>query len=195
MKKTLKINFKGRPDLACSSDELRPAMNVIYIHKGGLVATNGHILVKFPLAVSGFEEHAEKLEGYTINPEQYREILRYNILQFENPGEIKAYKTVSSGGFWTVFKLKHISEIAERGFPEYEKILAFEGQEIDEIGLNQYVLQRLLSCFQGLPHVGNLRLRFQKKNQGIHLSPEDSELKEQGLYALIMPVMLNPFES
>ena len=175
--------------MACYPDDFRPAMAHIYCHKGGLVASNGHILVKFPLSVSGFQEHAEKLEGYAIHPAQYREILKYNVLKFENPGEIKAYKTAGSTGFWTVFKLKPMAEIEKRGFPDYEKILDFEQSEVDEIGLNQFTLKNLIKCFQGFPGVGNWRFKFQAKNKGIHLEPESEEL--EGVFGLIMPVMIH----
>lgn len=194
-----KEKFLGRPDRACSSDYLREAITLIYCHNGNFVATDGHILVKIPIRVSSLsdglsnemtQKAREVLEGRLIHPAQYRELLRYNLLKFENPGEIRALKINGTTTFETIFRFSTGKEM-ELTYPNYEALTTFEGAEINEIGINQNVLNRLFSCFESLPGVGNWKFSFQAKNRAIHLSSQSEE--NEGVLGLIMPVMLNDY--
>lgn len=174
----LKINFKGRPDYACSTDRLRPIMNYIYFHKGNMVATDGHVLIKIPLSLSNLEHHSEDLEGYVVHPKQYREIIKHPVVKIS-----KGMITGLSDGYSVDYRLKTAYEIEGNGYPDYEKALEYKHADINKIGLNANKFNQIAKCFYG---DGQLRLRFQERN-GIHitLSGEDGQL------GILMPYVLH----
>lgn len=181
MRRKDKLNFIGRPDRACSLDELRVSMNYILIDDQCMIATNGHFLVKIPLSLSNLSGDTNLLEGYMIHRKQFMELLKYDIIQLINEGEIRA----STDGFHTIFKLAKSTDFTPN-YPNYKSILNFEKNPISEIGVNQFVVKQMMTCFDGIDHVGNWRMNFQAANKSIHFTSEAYD----DLFGLIMPVML-----
>jgi hypothetical protein len=174
----LKINFKGRPDYACSTDRLRPIMNYIYFHKGNMVATDGHILVKIPLSLSGFEQYSEDLEGYLVHPKQYREIIKHPVIKIS-----KGMITCVSEEYSVDYKLKTAYEIEGNGYPEYENVIGYKSADINRIGIDANKFNQISKCFH---HGGALRMRFQER-AGIHITPS----AEDGQFGVLMPYILS----
>lgn len=178
-----KFNFVGRPDRACSTDLLRPAMCQIYIDNGIMVATNAHILVKIPLHYSSIQGDLSLINDHYIDPRQYREMLTYNMLFVENTGEIKAKR--SGTEYATIFKLAHRDTIGR--FPNYEAVISYTDENKGYVGLNSGRLKQLISCFEGVEGVGTLVFKIQNPSKSIHVHYEGSH----DVFGLIMPVILN----
>lgn len=182
MAKPLRLNFKGRPDRACSDDILRPQMNYIYIDNGVMVATNGHILVKIPICYSDLMGDLELLNEHYIHPRQYREMLTYDVLQVTGKGEITARRDGVS--YNTVFKLSTCDSIGI--FPNYKAVMSYKKESLGFVGLNISVLKKFLSCFDGIEGIGNLIVKIQNPSKSVHMHYEGSE----DVFGLIMPTML-----
>ena len=173
----LKINFKGRPDYACSTDKLRPIMNYIYFHKGNMVATDGHILIKIPLHLSLHQDHSEDLEGYVVHPKQYREIIKHPVVKIS-----KGMITGLSDGYSVDYRLKSAAEIEGNGYPDYENVTGYKSADINKIGVDSNKFNQISKRFH---NTGPLRLQFQERG-AIHitLSSDDGQL------GILMPYLL-----
>jgi len=180
-----RFNFKGRPDRACSDDDLRPAMTYIYVDQGNMVATNGNILVMVPLEISDILGEKDLLNGCYIHPMQYMDMLKYDMLKVTEKAEITATKRCYSQSFTTVFKLKTEADFDVK-FPSYKNAMEFEAGAVAEIGVATRQTMKLLSCFDGLCVTGNFKLEFQSPSRGIRFTSEE----HSGLIGLLMPVML-----
>jgi len=182
--KKAKYNFKGRPDRACSTDELRPAMNYIFIDEGCMVATNGYILVRIPLDFSDLIGDIQLLDGWLIHRQQYIELLRYDSVSITGEGELRAVKGGSFESFSATFKLKHKSQ-ADR-YPDYKNILDYKSEAIDKIGVTKSVLKTFLSCFDGLD-TNRFAMKLQSKGRAIHFHSDGND----EIFGIVMPAMLN----
>ena len=178
-----KMNFCGRPDLACSTDDMRPVMNSIFIDEGCMIATNGHILVKIPLSLSNLFGEISQLNQYYIHRSQYKEMLRYQNLIITGEGEITAKNL--GADYETVFKLISQSELGK--FPDYKNVIDYKEENLGYVGLNSHTLKTFISCFYGIEGNGNMVIKLQSPNRAVHFSSEDHE----GLFGLIMPICLN----
>lgn len=183
MKKKQKYNFKGRPDRACSTDELRPAMNYIFIDEGNMIATDGQILVKIPLSLGGLIGDVSQLHGWLIHKNQYTEMLRYDILRVTGPGEITGIKGSKFATFRTVFRLN-----ADMKFVDYKHVLGFEPESIPKIGVNAKLLAKLISCFEGIDLIG-FKMEFQGPSRAIHFHSTGQDKS----FGLLMPYMLSDY--
>lgn len=183
MKKKQKYNFKGRPDRACSTDELRPAMNYILIDDNCMVATNGMILVKIPLDFSELIGDTGLLDGYLIHRQQYIELLRYDIVSIAGEGELKAMKNTGLDSFSATLKLKHRSKIDQ--YPNYKSVIDYSLGTVGQIGVSKGIIKKFLSCFDGLD-VNRIVMKFQAQNKAIHLHSADND----NVFGILMPVML-----
>lgn len=188
MKKPHKHNFKGRPDRACSTDDLRPTMNYIYIDEGCMIATNGYMLVKIQLSLSTIQGDLKLLDKCYIHRKQFTELLRYDTLFVSQDGQIKASKRIGRDEFSTIYQLKTDTNF-ERPFPDYKQVMNFEALEIGRIGISRFVMADLMSCFEGTCNIGQFEMKFQKPNQAIHfISKLDPEMQ-----GILMPIMLNDY--
>lgn len=181
MKKKEKYNFKGRPDRACSTDELRPAMQYILIDGGFMIATDGHMLVEIPLDISDVMGDLSLLNGWMIHKNQYVEIIRYDSVQVSGPGELTCKKWAMGCSFTAVFKLSQ-----EYRFPDYRAVLNFDPQPVSKIGVNAKLLPRLISCFEGIEDLIAFRMEFQKPSSAIHFRSTG----EDNSFGLLMPYQL-----
>jgi len=182
--KKAKYNFKGRPDRACSTDELRPAMNYIFIDDGCMIATNGLILVRIPLDFSDLIGDIQLLNGYYIHRQQYVELLRYDSISITGEGEIRAGKNTGFDSFSATFKLKNESQLDR--YPDYKKAIDYKSEAIDKIGVTKSVLKKFLSCFDGLD-TNRFAMKLQSKGRAIHFHSDGND----EIFGIVMPAMLN----
>ncbi len=183
MKKSIiRNNFNGRPDKACSSDQLRPAMNYIYISDGNMVATNGNILAIIPLKYSEVDGDMSLLDKHYIHPLQYKDILKYDVVKITGPGEVTC--RMLKEGFSTVFKFK--SDVSIGNFPTYKAVLDFESKGDTYVAVNPRLMNDLISCFDGIMEENKVTIMIQSLNRAIHIH---SSLNPD-VYGIIMPVMM-----
>lgn len=92
---TIRVNFNKdvRMDLACSKDDIRPAMNCIYFENGYAYASDGYILVKNKLdeCSSLDAEQIEALNGKLLYSKSYKDIIKYDRISISEDG-IEAIK-------------------------------------------------------------------------------------------------------
>lgn len=77
-------------NLLCSKDELRHVLNCIYFDEGNAIATDGSAILVVPLyEISTLDiEDSGKLEGKLINKDDYRELLKFELIRVENDGVV-----------------------------------------------------------------------------------------------------------
>lgn len=83
-----RFNFKKevKMHLACSKDELRPAMNCIYFKNGYAYASDGHILVRNKIDEICTTIGIDNLDGKLLSAKSYSEILKYNHITITDEG-------------------------------------------------------------------------------------------------------------
>lgn len=86
----LKNNFdkKVQMHLACSKEEMRPAMQCIFFNNGFAYATDMYILVRNRISeISGLEPHEiEALNGKFLHADCYKDMLKYDNIMIAEDG-------------------------------------------------------------------------------------------------------------
>ena len=178
------MNFVGRPDKACSTDRFKRNMQHIFIHENNMIATDGNILVSIPLQESELIGNTQLLNGFYINPRQYREILSYDIAEVVGEGELLCHRL--DIGYKTRFILTPESAIGK--FPNYKSVTEYKySEETPVIGVSYKILQKLLSCFDGLTTTGHFKMMLQQINKSIHFR----STKNENVFGFIMPINLD----
>lgn len=183
---TLRINFNKnlKMHLACTKDELRPAMNHIYFENGFAYASDGHILVKNKLeeCSSITYDQIELLHDKFLHREHYKDILKYDVIEVSDEG-IEARK-----GTEKVFFYFTIDETLK--FPSAEKLMqdTFNKQNVNtsRIGFKLECLDRLR---KSLHESDNCEFRF--KGDSINTTVILESISESASIGLIMPIRID----
>lgn len=87
--------------LACSTDDLRPAMQNIYFKDGFAYASNSQILVRNELTACSTidEQQLQILDGKLLHYSHYKDILKYNVIEISEEG-IEAIKNGQKAFFY-----------------------------------------------------------------------------------------------
>ena len=171
-----KKNFKANLALACGKDDMRPVMKHIFFDKGCAVATDAHILVKSNLVVHDFtEEEIACLEGYCVNVDQFRRIIKYPRIEVRFMGEItcitKDFEEITES-------LKLMSNIGT--YPNYEAIIPTKLEAIESAIFDFNVLVKvkdLIVCENGK----RARLEFHGPSRALLVKPDEDQI------VLVMP--------
>lgn len=181
---------------ACANDDFRPAMHYICFKDGYAYATDAHIAVRANLhhisALS--DEDIAKLNGHLIHKSQYEMLLKYSTIEIGDgtitliDPESKASTTIQ------LVKLAESSEAAEVSegkaiyFPNVDALINKDAEhyESDNVGLNYYLLGRVLSAM-GLK--GNrVGLRFTGNGKQMFILGVEPGIDVRGI---IMPIIFD----
>ena len=82
------FNKKVQMHLACSKDELRPAMQCIYFNNGFAYATDTHVLVRNRISeISGLNEaEIEALNDKFLHADFYKDMVKYDNIMIAEDG-------------------------------------------------------------------------------------------------------------
>lgn len=177
----LRVNFnKGlRMDLACATDELRPAMNCIHFENGYAYASDGHILVKNFLSecTSIPEEQIEKLNGKNIHRDAYKQIIKYDEIIISEDG-IEANKGEQKAFFYF--------DKTETKYPDAESVINMALNDppvpVGEIGIKTELLIKMNKALYGS---SGCKYQFKGENKNIVLQSIDTDS-----LGIIMPVYI-----
>ena len=116
MKKNIyNFNKNAKMNLLCPKDELRPVLNCIYFDEGNAIATNGHVILVSPVKeISNLsDEDIEKLNGKLIDGNDYKDLLKFDVIRVETDGIVGIAKT----GAETKYLFK------DHRYPKYKAIM------------------------------------------------------------------------
>lgn len=186
MAKTVKRNFKTKLHLICANNDLRPSMSYIYFEKEFLYCTDAHVMIKQKIDLHGFDEEEIKfMDGKMIHKDSFKELLKHKLVKVTKQGFEAIIDTENS----ILFKF---SKREDDFLNKIKSVLNdFEGQELEEIGINYKFLSKLSDCFiNPMATNGSICLQFQAANKAIRVSPNDSFPTEEQ-FGILMPVMIN----
>ncbi len=167
----------GNIEKACSDDELRPAMMGVHVdaEKKRIIATNGRILVIYPLSP---EEYDEQFTQSVTMPSalfaEWRKLSKKG--KVASPIAIMENDSVLQNNC-------HFPHIEEQ-YPNVDSVIPQQsvGRPIAfEIGLNAELLKQLLASLRGT----KLKFTFFSPHHAVLVTPQDTEEK-----GLIMPFRL-----
>lgn len=181
--KRINFNKSVKMHLACSNEKHRPAMNYIYFKDGYAYASNGHIAVKNCIEeiCSVYDDEQLKfLDGKMLHRNQYKEILKYDVIEISEDG-IECIETETKRKSFFYFGDEDLK------FPDCEKVIqnALNASAIPtaEIGFNNNFLEIInKSLFD------SDRCRYQFKGTDKAVVFQSLESKSMGI---IMPYLLN----
>jgi len=166
--------------LVCADDELRPAMQCVFVKKDFLFASDAHILVKHKTSEIFKDEFVASIpdEGIMIPRKAWYIMCRKSTFKVtladskielhQLDGSVIAYKLVSER-----------YPNADSVIPNPKKL-----KPIDEVGLNSALLDRLadgLGCGQPI-----LRLKFFEKHKAVYVTSQYTDY--ESAVGIIMPV-------
>jgi hypothetical protein len=176
-----KLNFTTPLHKCCVSDkdgELRPAMLAVHFLNGYAYATNSHVLVKCSL-----EYHQvlnpEKLEGKAIHKDNFKEILKFEIVECCDDG-ISCKNADGQIAFYEYFDLKG------QKVPDFESIIPKNKKYYDTFKIR--INPKMLSICTSAMYSGNdgFRLRFTGLNSAIVVD----SIGFDNQIGIVMPVIL-----
>ena len=115
MKSRYNFNKYAKMNLLCSKDGLRPTLNCIYFDDGNAIATDGHAMLVTPVSeISNLsDEDIEKLNGKLIDGNDYKDLLKFDVIKVESDGIVGIAKT----GAETKYLFKDYQ------FPNYKAVM------------------------------------------------------------------------
>lgn len=166
--------------LICSKDELRQAMNHVFIEGGQAVATNGHV-------IGVIEELPFDLPDGYVHREDWKVLSTFkpgeSIVEMEHEGMIKFYHQSR----WHYFKFITIDKWMEdfgqlSGFPSWESLIPKnEPVKIQTIGINSKLLKDLSDAIG----TTRIKLEFNGELKGVKVLSLDPDMRS---YGIIMPI-------
>lgn len=177
------INFLSKLHLACSTDELRPMMQVIYFKDGKIYATNGWVLIRQDISVHSIDpsDHPN-LEGKFIHKDIFRDIIKHPVAKF-NQDNIEVTTKAGEKIIFNYYK-------AEEKFPDADSIVdKHEINAIDEISFNPAQLKIIDECLVKDGSSGSLKYIFNAKNRGILVTTND--INKNAQCAILMPTVIH----
>ena len=135
--------------LAVSKDDLRPALMHIQVKEGFVYATNGHILVKFPVSeVFGENSPITKDDHFYINGKEWGKFKFYNAMYFTFENDILSAKD-HKGNNLGMIKIIKENELNSR-FPNCDQVIPSETittESIPQISFNHELYYNLIEVF------------------------------------------------
>lgn len=178
---------------AVSHDSLRPAMQgALYRpEEKELVATNGHILVRWPVEPSEGDTpgvvplDAFHTTGIHKNKRNEDPELRTN-------GKIETVGNVAT----------KVTEFVDEEYPQFERVWTENEDPTFEIGFSLDTLQQLIDSFPASANNRSVRFRFSSKNRAAYVESlervnynwrNDQDDDRPVFRAIVMPCMLNEY--
>ena len=95
--KTIRYNFNkyAKMNLLCPKDGLRPVLACIYFDEGNAIASDGYVMLVTPVSeISNLsDEDIEKLNGKLIDCNDYKDLLKFDVIKVESDGIVGIAKT------------------------------------------------------------------------------------------------------
>lgn len=179
MKKKIRHNFnKGiKLHLACEPTSIRPVMSCIYFKDGYAIASNDKILIKACLnEICNFsEEEKELLEGKLISAKNFKEIIKYTIIEIEEDGFHAIHYDLD-----IKFKFADI----DHKYPNYNEVISqFKPGFAEKVLIDPLNIELIADA---LDASGGIRFHFPKDDsKGIKITFYDKKLSLSE--ALLMP--------
>ena len=115
--KTIRYNFNkyAKMNLLCLKDELRSVLACIYFDEGNAIASDGHVMLVSPVReISNLsDEDIEKLNGKLIDCNDYKDLLKFDVIKVEPDGIVGIAKTGAETKY--LFKDYH--------YPNYKAVM------------------------------------------------------------------------
>ena len=175
--------------LVVSKDVLRPALMHIEVKKGFVWATNGHILVKFPInEVFGNDSGITEDDCFYINGKEWGKFKFHNAMYFTFENSILSAKDNKGNSLGTL-KTISFNELDGR-YPDCNSILPSEKREleaINQISFNHDLYYNLIEVFNLDKPLFNMN--FYGKSPIIMVKPNIEEHTKG--FGVIMPIAIN----
>jgi len=181
--------------LLCGTDQLRPALTGIYIHKGACIATDAQTLVVFKPKSKEVQELIALFEGKIIKQKLWQ--LLQATESFSVEGEYLTLYTKTNKkqiAFPITINTENKEYYIDEKFPNFENVINLEAPKdaaANVIGLNISFLARFQKALSVLKET-NLSFNFHIKeaNRAVLISPSNYDLSQEFLF-LIMPRILD----
>ena len=115
--KPIRYNFNknAKLNLLCPKDELRPLLACIYFDEGNAIASDGYVILVSPVReISNLsDEDIEKLNGKLIDCNDYKDLLKFEVIKVEPDGIVGIAKTGAETKY--IFKDYH--------YPNYKAVM------------------------------------------------------------------------
>lgn len=180
------MNKNIKLDLACSKDDMRPVMNYVYVTREVMVATDAQILAVVPTEdVFSSEKFRSSIpeEGMYIHREDWKKLITAEHGNWKTKGEvIKLYPKNKRSFLIEVESISNVGKYVnwEPVIPDYSERI-----ELHQIGVNlekAFTLQKVLG-------LESSKLSFSTVTRAIKV--EDAKDKENKVYGIVMPVLLD----
>lgn len=171
-------------NLICSNDALRPIMSYVFINNTDVVATNGHVLAMldkqevFGNALKDVNNVLIGKDNWKLFTKDYEDILV--------DMQAKQIFIRRKNGLFDICSYIHENSVGK--FPNHEAIFPTKsnGQAVEKIGLNPFLLQNLAMALS--VEKTNLELRFYGEEKQIVVIPVVNNFNAKGI---IMPISIN----
>lgn len=177
----------------CCKDELRPAMNYVYITKEKVVATDAHVMGWADTPEVFDEEIIQAIpeEGILIHAEDWKKMLKADVLVWKEDG--KVLKLIHSKKRDELIEIEYQSEVGK--YPNWSAVVPnmdspMDTVELSAIALDPEKLMQVHKFFKPLLHKPGVRMDFYGASKAIRCTPRNKN-EETSMEAIIMPLLLN----
>lgn len=182
------VSRKALPDIARAAGMagLREELNYVLYEDGHFVATDGHIMIRYPFE---FEKGTDLPERFAIHRRHFMglssrsPVTKPITIQYDGK-----YLTRSVAG--DLFAIAPI--VTDIKYPNYKKALdkstEQEQEAISQIGLNPYLLARAMKLLRGLVGSCHVKMVFAGPEKPVEVKPMDNS--ETSFKMIIMPVLI-----
>lgn len=170
----------------CSTDDLRPVMQCVFIENGCAIATNAHVLacVKLQKHFKGSEHVLDSMEGLLIPDYAWKDMEDNAILDTIKVDRKEERSTLSYfDGVRTVTYRVYDWHVDGKSFPNYKALFrefkSVPDASVEKIGINPKLLNDVRKILEGL----SVQLYFTSECNKLFAVSEDADT-----IAMIMPV-------
>ena len=168
-------------------NELRPALNHVYIKDGFAVVTDSHILIKVPLSLIFSNEKEDLvLPNMFISQSDWAKIFgkKFQQYQFQYKNEyliVHPHRELSD----KIIIKPILEKDADFRPVDYDAVLPKDkdGEAVEDIGINVKMLNNI-SIATGIER---FRLKFNGKDRAIFIIPVDTDY--QNIKIILMPIL------
>jgi len=176
----IKKKFRTKLSIACSSDQLRPAMSHLAFRKGMVLATDAHILVQQKLSLHNFtEDEIKQMEGKVIHKDTFNEMYRYDVIKV-----IDGHFVCTKGEITAKFPLIE----PDFRYPDFTSALPKDSEKepLSSIDVSLVLMEKAGKLT--LSQSGITEVKFTTPTKGIQIKAMDLTWEDELI--LVMPAML-----
>ena len=170
-------------------DELRPALNHVYIKDGFAVVTDSHILIKVPLSlIFSNNEKDSALPNMFISQSDWAKIFgkKFQTYEFEYKNEYLTVHLHRNTGICDKVIIKPLLEKDADFRPvNFGSVLPKDkdSEAVEDIGINAEMLNNISIATE----IKRFRLKFNGKDRAIFIIPVDTDY--QNIKIILMPIL------